>query len=226
MKICITCEIQFTPRTREAKCKECCKKRRLELISQNPEYYKEKKRLSLNKWRNENREYVRTKAAEKRLKNPEQHRKHCKTYNSKNKQKISIKNKKYRKERPDKVYEHLHKRRIRKLQRSLNCIDIENVTKLSLICKEMNKQAGYKKYEVDHIIPLKGKNVSGLHVSWNMQIITKIENNVKKNKFDGTYENESWKNDVNKKEPDFSSSFQECAVPVDRMIPVDSSKIG
>ena len=58
------------------------------------------------------------------------------------------------------------------------------VNKIYKECRELNKIAGFIKYHVDHIIPIQGTNVSGLHVQGNLQIILASVNQSKGNKFE------------------------------------------
>jgi hypothetical protein len=50
--------------------------------------------------------------------------------------------------------------------------------------KEIYRQAAIKGLAVDHVIPLHGELVSGLHVENNLQLLSNLENSRKSNMFD------------------------------------------
>lgn len=61
-------------------------------------------------------------------------------------------------------------------------VDFDKIAELVMERNRLNQETGVR-HEIDHIIPLAGKNVCGLHVHWNMRVITSSENRRKGAKF-------------------------------------------
>ena len=72
---------------------------------------------------------------------------------------------------------HEANRRARKLQATPKWLTLEQKQQIKQLY--LNCPPGY---HVDHIIPLKGNSISGLHVPWNLQWLPGIVNRVKSNK--------------------------------------------
>lgn len=79
------------------------------------------------------------------------------------------------------------KRRASKLQRTPSWLTLDQTNQIKEVYRfaaEMTAVYGVR-YEVDHIHPLQGKNFSGLHVPWNLQVIPRSQNASKQNKLVG-----------------------------------------
>lgn len=78
------------------------------------------------------------------------------------------------------------KRKAAKLQATPKWLTKEHLEQIQEFYKQSYdlKLLTNKEYHVDHIVPLQGKTVCGLHVPWNLQILTAEENIAKSNKFD------------------------------------------
>ncbi len=107
-----------------------------------------------------------------------------KIYRDSNKILISKRLKKYRENNKSKFSSYTAKRRASKLQATpkwLTVEDLRNIQELYEIAQAFKLYTG-QDYHIDHIIPLQGETVCGLHVPWNLQILEASENIRKSNK--------------------------------------------
>ena len=130
------------------------------------------------------------------LEHAEEYRERSRVYRSKNKEKEALRQTKYLKENPDIANERAARRRASKINATPSWLSYKDNKVIQAFYTEavrLTKETGIG-HSVDHILPLKGGAISGLHVPWNLQILTDSENSKKHNKFDFTYENKSWVN--------------------------------
>lgn len=71
------------------------------------------------------------------------------------------------------------RRRLERLRRATPCwADEREITRIYMEAHRLTQETGTP-YVVDHFYPLAGKTVSGLHVHFNLRVITHRENSVK-----------------------------------------------
>ncbi len=160
-------------------CKACDDKRRLEQARANPE----RRLLASRKFYNNHIDQERARGRQYAAENPEKAKVRNKKYRVSNPEQVAIVNKKSRQKRFGKVNAKNMKRYTGKLNRTpkwLSDLHFEHIKLFYEAAAHMTTEIGMK-FHVDHIVPLQGKNVSGLHVPWNLQVLTRSENSIKGN---------------------------------------------
>ena len=133
-------------------------------------------RINHRNWCHKNKEKCKNEVKQWYKNNPEKASLQRKKWRIKNISKVNEYYKRWRKENLGIIIANNTKRKTSKIQRTPVWADLEEIKKLYVLA---NKNGMH----VDHIIPLNGKLVSGLHVIENLQLLPPTENISKSNKF-------------------------------------------
>ena len=147
-------------------------------------------------WREKNREHYlaqakeyrqRTKqrildyAVEYRARNAEQRAEYNRQHRLDNAEHYKEYRKRYLQEKPHINAAYQATRRAIKIKATPEWVDYQEIKAMYAERDRVREETGIE-HHVDHIIPLQGENVCGLHVPWNLQVITAEENLRKSNR--------------------------------------------
>lgn len=107
-------------------------------------------------------------------------------YYSKEKETVSARCKSYRQNNNERYNSLAAKRRAQKGNATPSWLTPEHHGQMLKFYEEaarLTRETGVI-HHVDHIVPLQGRNICGLHVPWNLRVITMAENCSKGNRFD------------------------------------------
>lgn len=163
---------------RDVRCKPCCAAKTRKWRSANPM----SARASEKRWLKNNPERAKAnrRAAAKRFgkAHPDLVLFYAKRWKERNPDRVKEQSREWSKNNPEKCARKSSERRaatFRAIPPWLSAEDRALIAEKFAESKRITKETGIK-HSVDHIIPLKGRTVSGLHVPWNLQVIPFVDN--------------------------------------------------
>ena len=152
-----------------------------EWMKKNPE----KQAALVKQWREKNREHKRLSNRAWELANPEKAKASKDKYAAANREKKNARQRQRAALYPEIALAHVRKRQAAKAQRTPPWFSAEHLwmTKEAYALAKLREKVIGGKWHVDHVVPLRGKTVSGLHVPWNLQVIPAKLNAFKSNRW-------------------------------------------
>lgn len=138
----------------------------------------------LAEWTEANREKARKASREYAARNREERNKQAVEWQTKNKERHVAKRKEYWASNKAKSAHLTRLRDARKLQATPAWADLSAIERLYEEAQRVSQETGTP-HHVDHIVPLAGHEVCGLHVETNLRVIPAVENMRKQNKLLG-----------------------------------------
>ncbi len=132
----------------------------------------EEERASCRKWSDENREKKRVLTQKNFEENRERY--------------LANFRRNYR-EKKHEYYARVRARKVTLMLAQPKWVDQSQIAQIYKLCIDITEQSGIV-HHVDHIVPLRGEGVSGLHVPWNLRVIPASENLSKGNRILGDFE--------------------------------------
>ena len=166
---------------RGAACVECVKSQASAWKCSNSDKHKH----AVRNWWENNKETHNQRCRNWQSANPEKVKAAAKLWRAANPEKVANKYKRYRQRHPDKVAARAAASAASRSKRVPNWLTPDDKWLLGeaySLAKLRTKMFGFV-WEVDHIVPLRGVAVSGLHVPANVQVIPKTLNRLKRNQF-------------------------------------------
>lgn len=172
MKMCTICGKQQDDSAFEPQRRQCVMCRKAYQKVRRKEYYARTREESIRK------------AAEWRAANEARRQEKRKAEYSKNREAAKESSRIYRKNNPDKVNAWSKNRIHAKRSAMPLWADKVKIKAYYDVCAFFNEVNGFTKYHVDHVVPLRGKLVTGLHVHNNLQILLASVNRSKGRKYE------------------------------------------
>jgi len=169
------CKRGHTDRYPNGKCRACAINRALKWAADNPEAFRvnqknrnrQKQKAHCKASYLKHRDAVMQKATARNRERPGEHASATKRWRDRNRDRVAIYN---------------ASRRNAVLRATPPWVDRAAIATVYAAAKEMTVRTGIV-HSVDHIVPLVGKGVCGLHVPWNLQVLTWADNAAKGNRY-------------------------------------------